>query len=136
MKPIIAVLIFIFSFSIAQAKTHNYIPGFARLNHHHHIRHHPTSANYSAGRPSAWCGWWMRQQVGSDPGAAFNLARMWARWGHPAPLVPGAIVVYSHHVVKVTRVIGGGRFVAISGNDGHAVRERPRSLAGAIAVRI
>jgi hypothetical protein len=33
------------------------------------------------GRPSAWCGWEMRQLVSGDPGPAFNLARNWAHWG-------------------------------------------------------
>ena len=36
------------------------------------------------GRPAAWCGWEMRQLVGSDPGREYNLARNWAHWGHAA----------------------------------------------------
>jgi len=32
----------------------------------------------AAGRPAAWCGWYMRSQVGSDPGPEYNLARTWA----------------------------------------------------------
>jgi hypothetical protein len=87
-------------------------------------------------RPRAWCGWFMRQQVGRDPGPAFNLARNWARWGHSANgPAPGVIGVLPHHVFKVVQVLGHGLVLAISGNDGHAVRIRPRSTAGVIAWR-
>jgi hypothetical protein len=87
-----------------------------------------------SGRPSEWCGWEMRQLVGSDPGPAFNLARNWARWGAPGPVGVGAVVVWSHHVGKI---VGqqDGQWVVVSGNDGHAVRTRPRTLAGVIAIR-
>jgi hypothetical protein len=84
-------------------------------------------------RPAAWCGWYMRQLLGvANP--AFNLARNWARWGHAGPAGVGAVVVWPHHVGKI---VGreGGEWVIQSGNDGHAVRTRPRSIAGAIAVR-
>ena len=98
----------------------------ARTEHHH--RSH-------AGRPAAWCGWYMRSQVGSDPGPEYNLARSWAHYGVNAggPTV-GAIVVWRHHVGKI---VGreNGQWLVRSGNDGHAVRTRPRSLAGAIAFR-
>lgn len=101
----------------------------ARGRHHHH-RHYAHS-----GRPAAWCGWFMRTQVGSDPGPQYNLARSWARYGSNAggPSV-GAIVVWRHHVGKI---VGheNGQWIVQSGNDGHAVRTRPRSLAGAIAFR-
>lgn len=85
-------------------------------------------------RPSAWCGWQMRHLVSSDPGPSFNLARNWARWGHAGPAGVGAVVVWAHHVGKI---VGqeGGMWVIESGNDGHAVRTRPRSIAGAIAIR-
>jgi hypothetical protein len=104
----------------------------ARSHYHHHYaagRHH------YAGRPGAWCGWYMRSQVGGDPGPTFNLARSWAHYGSDAggPSV-GAIVVWRHHVGKI---VGeeNGQWIVQSGNDGHAVRTRPRSLAGAIAFR-
>jgi hypothetical protein len=113
----------------------------ARSRHHHHhaARHHHAGGHHhyasSGGRPRAWCGWYMRGQVGSDPGPSFNLARSWAHYGSNAggPQV-GAIVVWSHHVGKI---VGreNGQWVVQSGNDGHAVRTRPRSLAGAIAFR-
>jgi hypothetical protein len=77
----------------------------------------------------------MRTQVGGDPGPSYNLARSWAHYGSNAggPTV-GAIVVWPHHVDKI---VGqeNGQWIVQSGNDGHAVRTRPRSLAGAIAFR-
>jgi hypothetical protein len=63
------------------------------------------------------------------------LARSWAHYGSDAggPSV-GAIVVWRHHVGKI---VGheNGQWIVQRGNDGHAVRTRPRSLAGAIAFR-
>jgi len=85
-------------------------------------------------RPAAWCGWQMRQLVGSDPGPTFNLARNWAHWGQAGPAGVGAIVVWPHHVGKI---VGeeNGMWLIESGNDGHALRTRARSVAGAIAIR-
>jgi len=86
------------------------------------------------GRPAAWCGWEMRRLVSSDPGPSFNLARNWEHWGRPGPAGIGAVVVWRHHVGKI---VGqeNGQWVIESGNDGHALRTRPRSIAGAIAIR-
>jgi hypothetical protein len=86
------------------------------------------------GRPRAWCGWEMRQLVGSDPGPEFNLARNWARWGHAGPAGVGAVVVWAHHVGKI---VGqeNGQWIIQSGNDGNRVRTRPLSITRAIAVR-
>jgi hypothetical protein len=85
-------------------------------------------------RPRAWCGWYMRELLGVSD-RSYNLARNWVGYGRPAmgPHV-GAIVVWPHHVGLIT---GGspGAWVVKSGNDGHAVRERARSVAGAIAFR-
>jgi hypothetical protein len=85
-------------------------------------------------RPAAWCGWEMRRLVGADPGPSFNLARNWAHWGRSGPAGIGAVVVWPHHVGKI---VGrrDGEWVIESGNDGHALRTRPRSIAGAIAIR-
>jgi hypothetical protein len=85
-------------------------------------------------RPAAWCGWAMRQLVGGDPGASFNLARNWAHWGRSGPAGIGAVVVWPHHVGKI---VGreNGQWVIESGNDGHALRTRARSIGGAIAIR-
>jgi hypothetical protein len=98
---------------------------------------YPQHTAYSGrgdGRPSAWCGWEMRRLVGSDPGQTFNLARNWAHWGRSGPAGVGAVVVWPHHVGKI---VGqeNGEWVIESGNDGHALRTRPRSIAGAIAIR-
>jgi hypothetical protein len=85
-------------------------------------------------RPAAWCGWWLRQQLGVAD-RLYNLARAWARWGQPAHgPAEGVIVVWRHHVGLITGR-AGGQWIVKSGNDGHAVRERPRSLAGVIAYR-
>lgn len=85
-------------------------------------------------RPAAWCGWEMRRLVGADPGPSYNLARNWAHWGHSGPAGVGAVVVWRHHVGKI---VGqeNGQWVIESGNDGHALRTRARSIGGAIAVR-
>ena len=85
-------------------------------------------------RPAAWCGWEMRHLVGADPGPSFNLARNWVHWGRPGPAGIGAVVVWPHHVGKI---VGqqNGQWIIESGNDGHAVRVRARSIAGAIAIR-
>jgi hypothetical protein len=94
-------------------------------------------AGYSGGygpRPSAWCGWEMRQLVSGDPGPAYNLARNWAHWGHAGPAGIGAVVVWPHHVGKIVGQ-ADGEWVIESGNDGHRLRTRPRSIGGAIAIR-
>ena len=108
--------------------------GYADAGQHNIFSGRISSGRPSGGRPAAWCGWEMRQLVGSDPGSSFNLARNWAHWGRPGAAGVGAVVVWSHHVGKI---VGqqGGMWVVESGNDGHAVRARPRSIAGAIAIR-
>jgi len=93
------------------------------------------AATAADARPAKWCGWWMRQQVWTDPGKEFNRAALWAKWGSPASPAPGVIVVYRHHVAKITSRDSSGAWIMRSGNDNHAVRERARSLRGAIAFR-
>ena len=123
---------------------------YAREHHHGHHHHHHMAASRDAsgrsgsgatayrgrdrGRPAAWCGWEMRRLVGADPGPSYNLARNWAHWGKPGAAGVGAVVVWPHHV---GRIVGRehGEWIIESGNDGHAVRTRPRSIAGAIAIR-
>jgi hypothetical protein len=102
-------------------------PSFASYPQH-------TAYRGRGARPAAWCGWEMRQLVGSDPGPSYNLARNWAHWGHAGPVGVGAVVVWRHHVGKI---VGqqDGQWVIQSGNDGHALRTRARSIAGAIAIR-
>jgi hypothetical protein len=109
-----------------------YDQGWSRQRSGYGLRRTAYRGGYGP-RPAAWCGWYMRQLLGvSNP--AFNLARNWARWGHSGAPGVGAVVVWPHHVGKI---VGreGGQWVIQSGNDGHAVRTRPRSIAGAIAVR-
>ena len=86
-------------------------------------------------RPSRWCGWWMRTQFGG--GSEYNLARNWARRGRAlnGPRV-GAVVVWSHHVGYITGRTKDGQWIVKSGNDGGRVRERPRSVRGAVFRRI
>src|ERR1700721_1673552 len=87
----------------------------SRYHHHHrgHSGRHAHYAGHSSGRPGAWCGWYMRSQVGSDPGPSYNLARSWASYGSNAggPQV-GAIVVWRPHVGKIVgqeTAAGAGR---------------------------
>lgn len=93
-----------------------------------------------SGRPAgcparAWCGCWLGHHLGMARRDLW-LARNWARVGRPAggPQV-GAIVVWSHHVGKITAVGPGGRIRVVSGNDGRAVRDRWRTTRGVIAYR-
>jgi hypothetical protein len=91
-----------------------------------------TAGRYSVGaKPARWCGWWMRTQLGGGP--EYNLARNWANRGRPlnGPRV-GAVVVWSHHVGMITGRTDDGQWIVKSGNDDGRVRERPRSVAGAV----
>lgn len=92
-----------------------------------------TSSGRSAigGRPSRWCGWWMRTQKGGGP--EYNLAANWRRWGrHSSGPQVGAVVVWPHHVGMITGRTASGQWVVKSGNDGGRVRERARSVSGAV----
>jgi hypothetical protein len=111
----------------------------AAHRHHYYHRGRAVESQSSAyrlhdGRPRAWCGWYMRQQVGADPGVDYNLARNWAHWGHATSPGIGVVVVWYHHVGKIT---GGspGHWIVTSGNDGNRVRTRELSVAHAIAFR-
>jgi len=98
---------------------------------HHASRGHSTRSHHSAGaRPARWCGWWMRTQKGGGP--ELNLARNWKNWGRPSGPRVGAVVVWSHHVGMITGRTTSGQWIVKSGNDGGRVRERPRSVAGAV----
>ena len=141
----------------AQARGYHHHTTYHRYEHHYahghayrhyarrqgHARRYATEPGYaprrtayrggSGGRPRAWCGWYMRHLLGvADP--AYNLARNWAHWGRSGAPGVGAVVVWRHHVGKI---VGqeNGQWIIQSGNDGHAVRTRPRSIAGAIAIR-
>jgi len=72
----------------------------------------------------------MRTQKGGGP--EMNLARNWARWGSPSGPRVGAVVVWPHHFGLITGQTASGEWIVRSGNDGGRVRERPRSVAGAV----
>lgn len=106
--------------------------GTAQAHPQRHHRHLVLS--FEDGRPSAWCGWFARHNfLGYDPGTSFNLAANWRRIGSPdyAPHA-GDIVVWPHHVGKIVGACTGALCPVWSGNDGHAVRTRVRSVAGAV----
>jgi hypothetical protein len=88
----------------------------------------------SGARPSAWCGWWLGKHLGMNKRDLW-LARNWASVGSNAggPGI-GVVVVWRHHVGVITGRSGSG-WIVKSGNDGNRVRERVRSIAGAIAFR-
>jgi len=128
----------------------------AREYHHHHYvhhyihhtvkheRYHPEQIAYGYGgnvaaarsRGLPWCGAYMADKLGfaGALGRELWVAANWARVGVPTSPHIGAVVVWHHHVGQI---VGQehGEWVVNSGNDGHAVRSRARSLAGAIAIR-
>ena len=104
-------------------------------NHRRYARRAATGYRYAStrdvgGRPRQWCGWWMRTVLGGGP--EFNLAWNWSRYGSPTSPQPGAVVVWRHHVGIITGRATNGQWIVKSGNDGGQVRERPRSVAGAV----
>lgn len=109
----------------------------ASPNHHRDRRQ---VARHDFGRPAScagipWCGCWLRLHLGIRD-ARLNLARAWASFGSPAPGPDrNVIAVWPHHVGLITANIGGGLIRLLSGNDGHAVRERVRTTRGIIAYR-
>ncbi|MBV8754315.1 MAG: TIGR02594 family protein [Hyphomicrobiales bacterium] len=69
-------------------------------------------------------------------GSGSALARSFASYGRPAPgPVPGAIVVFPHHVGFVIGSDGHGRIRVVSGNHGHRVGEGFYATRRAIAYR-
>jgi hypothetical protein len=82
------------------------------------------------GRPAKWCGWWLRTQKGGGP--EYNRAWSWSRWGNASAPRVGAVVVWPNHVGIITGRAANGQWIVKSGNDGGMVRERPRSVAGAV----
>lgn len=91
--------------------------------------------HHAGPKPGKWCGWWMRTVFGGPP--EYNRARAWANRGTSAggPRV-GAVVVWPHHVGIITGRSANGQWIVKSGNDSNRVRERARSVSGAIAFRI
>jgi hypothetical protein len=82
------------------------------------------------GRPAKWCGWWMRTQKGGGP--EYNRAWSWSHWGSATAPRVGAVVVWPHHVGIITGRSANGQWIVKSGNDGGRVRERARSVSGAV----
>ena len=92
----------------------------------------PSESAAGAGpRPGAWCGWYMRTRHGGS--ADYNLAWNWSRRGSglSGPQV-GAIVVWPHHVGEITGQTSDGKWIVLSGNDSGQVKERARSVSGAV----
>ena len=136
-----------FSQTGAQARPHRHHPPSVHRAAHahraaHHVRRHARwrgrgrahVARRGGGRPAAWCGWWLGNHLGMARRDLW-LARNWAAVGSNAgrPGI-GVVVVWRHHVGIITGR-AGSNWVIKSGNDRHAVRERPRSISGAIAFR-
>jgi hypothetical protein len=130
------------AFTATDAQARRYHHGGVHSAHHSTHKHH-TSAyarhrvrRYAgrSGRPSRWCGWWLGQHLGMADRNLW-LARNWASRGANAggPGV-GVVVVWRHHVGIITGR-QGNHWIVKSGNDGNAVRERVRSVSGAIAFR-
>ncbi|MEQ1652946.1 MAG: hypothetical protein ABL897_10690 [Hyphomicrobium sp.] len=94
-------------------------------------RHYSRQAKSGVGaRPGRWCGWWMRTQKGGGP--HLNLAANWRSWGRSSGPQVGAVVVWPHHVGMITGRASNGQWIVKSGNDGGRVRERARSVSGAV----
>lgn len=101
------------------------IPAAQAHGRHHHHGHHGTP----------WCGIYLSNYLGKHD-RNLALARNWAREGSPAPGPGvGVVAVWPHHVGIITGKAADGEWIVHSGNDGNAVRTRPRSLAGVIAFR-
>ena len=89
------------------------------------------TGSYNAGpRPRAWCGWWMRTQLGGGP--EYNLAWNWRRYGSAASPQVGAVVVWRHHVGMIVGEAGNGKWLVKSGNWGGRVATAARSIRGAV----
>jgi hypothetical protein len=78
-------------------------------------------------KPKAWCGWYMRQQLGG--GEHLNIARNWCRWGSASEPRVGAVVVKRNHVGMIVGKSSHGWLVK-AGNDGGGVRIRVWNLIG------
>lgn len=92
------------------------------------------AADRPPGCPHAWCGCWLGKRLGLHDRSLW-LARNWSRVGQSldGPR-KNAVVVWRHHVGLVIGV-QPGKIMVLSGNDGHRVRARWRSMRGVIAWR-
>jgi uncharacterized protein (TIGR02594 family) len=90
------------------------------------------------GRSRQWCAAFanMVLERTGHRGSGSAAAVSFAHYGSPAPgPVPGAIVVFPHHVGFVVGVEGPGKVRVVSGNHGHRVGEGVYSTRGVIAYR-
>lgn len=89
-----------------------------------------------AGCPATrWCGCFMMHHQGKNDRSLW-VARNWARVGSRADgPAAGVIVVWPNHVGIITGGSASSGWIVLSGNDGRRVRERVRSVVGAIAFR-
>jgi hypothetical protein len=86
-------------------------------------------------RARAWCGTYLSKYLHQSD-RRLARAREWARVGSSAggPGI-GVVVVWPHHVGIITGQASNGEWIVHSGNDGGAIRTRPRSVSRAIAFR-
>jgi N-acetylneuraminic acid mutarotase len=124
LKPLVVVAALLCAFTV---------DANARGHHRHHSHHHRYHHHAHRGLP--WCGMYMSKYFGKSD-SRLARARQWAHVGSAAsgPGV-GVVVVWPHHVGVITGQTAKGQWIVHSGNDGGAVRTRPRSVAGAIAFR-
>ncbi len=137
------------SLTATEASAHSMHQHHASPRHRgHHSHYSRNSTDYgersyygsnvaaARARGMAWCGAEMADELGihGQQGRDLWLARNWTHVGTATSAHVGAVVVWPHHV---GRIVGqeNGQWVVQSGNDGARVRSRPRSLAGAIAIR-
>lgn len=137
MKALLVLVLLVLGAGPAFAKHHHGIHLPAGRHHHYAQRGHGVVGRVD-GRPSAWCGWFGRFNfVSRDPGPAFNLAANWRKIGTPDPSPQvGDIVVWPHHVGKIVGSCVHMACAVWSGNDGHTVRTRVRSVVGAVFRRL
>jgi hypothetical protein len=117
-------------------RTHAMVRSHRGYRAHRFARRHVmrTARTGATGRPGRWCGWWLARHLGTSDRSLW-IARNWASAGSNAggPGI-GVVVVWRNHVGIITGR-AGSQWIVKSGNDGNAVRERPRSIAGAVAFR-
>lgn len=113
-------------YAARKARAHSY----ARANRAQSYSTRIASHSGVGPRPRRWCGWWMRTQRGGGP--EYNLAWNWRKYGSPTVPQVGAVVVWRHHVGEIVGQASNGKWIVRSGNDGGRVRERARSVSGAV----
>ena len=129
----------------ANARPHKHHPSVHRATHAHRVSHHVHRRGKHVTRRArahvaragstarmVWMVAWQSSrhcQPQSLAGTKLGLGRPQCRWASCR-----GIVVWRNHVGIITGR-AGSQWIVKSGNDGNAVRERPRSIAGAIAFR-